>query len=111
MKMKFFIDVATGEVFSFDERQIAEGMAEGKHEMSANEVDAHKSPKPLDRNYVEAARLLAYAHPVTGCDRYKAEADAEHLAGNENAAKAAEDKLLSRREQIKKENPWPKEDV
>lgn len=66
---------------------------------------------PKTREQVNIDRLIAYADPITGCDRFKAEASAERLAGNEEAALAAEEKLLARREQIKAENPWPVEAV
>lgn len=56
---------------------------------------------------IERLRLLAYANPVTGSDRFKAEADAERLSGNEEAAAIAEQKLLARREEIKSQYPWP----
>lgn len=71
---------------------------------------AKLDPIPKTREQVNVDRLIAYAHPITGCDRFKAEADAERLAGNEEAALLAEQKLLERREQIKAENPWPVEE-
>lgn len=71
---------------------------------------ANWSAPRLSRREIEELRLRSYADPITGSDRFKAEADAERLAGNEEAALAAEQKLLDRREQIKAENPWPKEE-
>lgn len=60
-----------------------------------------------DRNVdIERKRLLAYADPITGSDRYLKEAASERAAGNEEAAVAAESKHLQRKEEIRKELPW-----
>lgn len=60
----------------------------------------------LPNNSVENARLLAYADPLKGSDRYVFEAITEREVGNEDAAVIALAKSLERKEQIKKENPW-----
>lgn len=60
------------------------------------------------REQVEMDRLFAYAHPVTGSDRLKTESDAEALRGNTAGAEAAQAAWLARREEIAKQNPWPK---
>lgn len=78
----------------------------GGRPMAAFDEQAFK----VTRESVEMARLRAYADPVTGSDRYRAEAEAERLQGNEEAAKEAEQKMLSRRTEIQTANPWPKED-
>lgn len=60
-----------------------------------------------DRNEdIERKRLLAYADPVTGSDRYLKEAASERAAGDEAAAVAAEVKHLARKDEIRKELPW-----
>lgn len=56
---------------------------------------------------VEVLRLQAYADPLTGSDRYLAEAASERIAGDEQAALAAEQKHLSRRAEIAAQYPWP----
>ena len=70
-------------------------------------VLAEPEPRVQVWEDVEIARLRAYADPVFGSDRYRAEASAERLAGNEAAAIEAEQKLLARRAEIKSQNPWP----
>ncbi|MFL6873878.1 hypothetical protein ACJ6YJ_03625 [Pseudomonas marginalis] len=55
---------------------------------------------------IDRKRRLAYADPVTGSDRYLAEAMSERAAGNEDAALAAEAALTARKEEIRKELPW-----
>lgn len=109
-EMKYYFDTDCGvRAFEADGSQdflITPDM----REMTAAEVRAHLAPAIPSRGDVEIKRLRAYADPITGCDRFKAEAYAERLSGNEEAAAIAEQKLLARREQIKAENPWPSEE-
>tara|TARA_R100000458_G_scaffold26452_2_gene23927 strand:- start:5569 stop:5931 length:363 start_codon:yes stop_codon:yes gene_type:complete len=56
---------------------------------------------------VEAARLRAYADPLTGSDRYFAEAQRESLLGNAEAADAAKALGLIRFAEIQASYPWP----
>lgn len=70
------------------------------------------APAPLPaptRAEVEAARLRAYADPLTGSDRYFAEAQRETLLGNTEAAEAAKALGLARFAEIQAEYPWPSE--
>lgn len=67
------------------------------------------SPEPLDRAAIEAARLVAYADPLTGSDRYFAEAQRESLLGNAEAADAAKALGMARFVAIQAEFPWPAE--
>jgi hypothetical protein len=67
------------------------------------------APKGPTKEEVEAARLRAYAHPVTGSDRYIAEAYAERASGNEEAAQKIDAEMTRRREEIKLQYPWPEE--
>lgn len=66
-------------------------------------------PSPPSREQVEAARLRAYADPLTGSDRYFAEAQRESLLGNAEAADAAKALGMARFAEIQAENPWPTE--
>lgn len=66
-------------------------------------------PPPPTREQIEAARLRAYADPLTGSDRYFAEAQRESLLGNAEAAEAAKALGLARFAEIQAENPWPSE--
>lgn len=63
----------------------------------------------LTRDEVERLRLRAYAEPVTGSDRYFAEAQRESLLGNAEAAEAAKARGLARFAEIQAANPWPAE--
>ncbi|HHK4358933.1 TPA: phage tail protein [Pseudomonas aeruginosa] len=66
-------------------------------------------PAPLTREQIEALRLRAYAEPLTGSDRYFAEAQRETLLGNAGAADAAKALGMARFAEIQAEFPWPAE--
>lgn len=67
-------------------------------------------PPPLPtREQIEAQRRRAYADPLTGSDRYFAEAQRESLLGNAEAAEAAKALGLARFAEIQADNPWPAE--
>lgn len=110
--MKYYKNTAGG-VFAY------ESHAEREHygtpdlvPLNAAEVESHLNPpaqKPT-REQVEIARLMAYSDPVKGSDRYRAEAEAERLQGNDEVAAIAEQKMLARRAEIQSENPWPGEE-
>lgn len=65
--------------------------------------------EPLTYEQVEALRLRAYADPITGSDRYFAEAQRETLLGNAAAADAAKALGMARFAEIQAEYPWPAE--
>lgn len=62
---------------------------------------------PPTRGQVEASRLRAYAEPITGSDRYFAEAQRETLLGNTEAAEAAKTLGMARFAEIQAQLPWP----
>lgn len=66
-------------------------------------------PSPASREQIEAARLRAYADPLTGSDRYFAEAQRESLLGNVEAADVAKALGMARFAEIQAEYPWPAE--
>jgi len=67
-------------------------------------------PAPVaTREQVEARRLVAYADPLSGSDRYFAEAQRESLLGNAEAADAAKALGMARFAEIQAEYPWPAE--
>jgi len=66
-------------------------------------------PPPPTREEVEAARLHAYADPLTGSDRHFAEANREALMGNQDAADAAKAAGVARFAEIQAAHPWPPE--
>lgn len=64
-------------------------------------------PRPApSREEVEALRLVAYAHPVDGSDRYFAEAQRMQAMG-EDGWEAMREKGIERYQQIQQEYPWP----
>lgn len=109
--MKYFKD-GSGSVFAFaadgsDDEFIAADLVP----MSESEVDAHLNPPPVppSREQIEELRLRAYAEPLTGSDRYFAEAQRETLLGNAEAAEAAKALGMARFAEIQAEFPWPAE--
>lgn len=64
-------------------------------------------PPPLSRELIEALRLRAYADPITGSDRYFAEAQRETMRGNVAAADEANANGLARFSDIQNTYPWP----
>jgi len=108
---RFFYKDKEGIVFEYDDEQARNKY--GKPEllrMSDADVQAHLTPPQSTNVEIDRARLIAYADPITGSDRFKLEADAERLSGNEEAAKAVEEKWLARRAEIAQKLPWPKEE-
>jgi len=85
----------------------------GADVMAGWTYDGHAFAEPLipvepqpTREQVEASRLRAYADPITGSDRYFAEAQRESLMGNIEAAETARQLGLTRFAEIQAENPW-----
>ncbi|CAH0152836.1 hypothetical protein [Pseudomonas mediterranea] len=74
-----------------------------------DESSPELAPKGPTEEEVNQARLRAYANPVTGSDRYIAEAYAERAAGNEESAKEIDAKMVRRRIEIKLQHPWPQD--
>lgn len=63
-------------------------------------------PVPLTTKQVEALRLRAYADPLSGSDRYFAEA-ARMQAVGENGWEAVRTQGVTRFAEIQSEYPWP----
>ena len=99
-----------GEVFGYDDYQVAIGLATDKVVMTDAEVEAHINPKPVPptQGQVEAQRLIAYADPVTGSDRWFAEATRLSIMGAaEGEIETARVSGISRYAEIQLEYPWP----
>lgn len=98
-----------GEVFAYETKQEREqfGAAE-LVAMTPEEIEAHVNPPvvPPTREQVEALRLAAYADPVTGSDRYFAEAARMNAMG-EAGADAVIAAGVARYAEIQAEYPWP----
>ena len=61
---------------------------------------------PRTQEEIEALRLRAYAEPITGSDRYFAEAQRMQIMGEEGW-EAVRDAAIARFEEIQVEYPWP----
>lgn len=74
-------------------------------------VEKIVTPEPVKPTHeqISAARRIAYAHPITGSDRFLTEAAADRLEGNEEGAKKAEANCVARRAEIAAALPWPEE--
>lgn len=110
--MKYFKDPKSGDVYAYEaDGSQDEWIKDGLLAMTDAEVTEHlrQSSPGLSREEVHAQRLIAYADPVTGSDRYMTEALAERVLGNEDSAKVAEQKCITRREEISEQYPWPAE--
>ena len=59
------------------------------------------------REEVDRRRLIAYANPSTGSDRFFAEANRLEAQGMPSEAAAAREAGVTRYEEIKAKHPWP----
>lgn len=105
----FYNDPLTQEKYEYSPEDIKNGwVRDGLVAMTAQEIDEHLNPipAPLSRDQIDTLRLLAYADPVTGSDRYFVEAlSAKDPEVAEKATAAAN----ARRSEIQAQYPWPKE--
>lgn len=84
-------------VFANPQPGIAEEWVEG----------AETSPVLPSREQVEADRLRAYSNPLTGSDRFFAEATRLEGMGDPIKAESARMQGIVRYQEIKDQNPWP----
>ncbi|MDR0276458.1 MAG: hypothetical protein LBJ37_01055 [Paucimonas sp.] len=112
--MRYYRNIESGQTYAFaadgsDDAFIPEDYVL----MTDTEVQQHLNPAPVasTRAEVEVLRLRAYADPLTGSDRYFAEAQRESLLENAEAAEAAKHQGLMRFLEIQAEFPWPDEPV
>ncbi|MCY1410895.1 hypothetical protein D9M71_262740 [compost metagenome] len=71
-----------------------------------------KAVEVITRDEVESLRLIAYANPVSGSDRYFAEAmslQAEGFAANSTEVKETKARGIARKTEIKELYPYPSE--
>lgn len=94
-----------------DERrlELLQGQAEGLEIYNRAGVLDMRPPLPPERTRaeIEALRLVAYADPHSGSDRFFAEAQREQLLGNAEAAEVAKAKGVQRFAEIRAMYPWP----
>ncbi|MBH3322998.1 hypothetical protein [Pseudomonas mosselii] len=108
--MKYYLNSKTGDVIAL----AADGsddsfLTDDLKPMNDAQLYAHLNPPltPRTREQVEALRLAAYANPLTGSDRFFAEAQRETLLGHGEAADAAKRSGLQRFAEIQASYPWP----
>lgn len=109
IKMKYF-EAENGEIFAYDEEQVSMGLGDDKRALTAAEAEAHENPPPIPKTYdqVMDARRIAYAAPLTGSDRWFAEATRlSIMGGTEDGVEATKAKGVARYNEIQLENPWP----
>ncbi|MEW9683303.1 hypothetical protein [Pseudomonas sp. TE50-2] len=110
--MKYYTSKTTGAVYSFAADGSDDGfITEDLEPMNDAQLYAHLNPPltPRTRAQVEALRLAAYANPLTGSDRFFAEAQREGLLGRAEVAEAAKLAGLQRFAEIQASYPWPAE--
>lgn len=101
----------SGDVFAYESQ--AERHQYGPPElvlMTPDEVDAHINPPPVlpTREQIEEKRLLAYSDPLSGSDRYFAEAVRLRATGApQEEIDAANAAGVQRYAEIQAEYPWP----
>lgn len=108
--MKYFKESKTGEVYAYDEMQVDLGLADDKTLLSAQELQLHLNPPiiPLTITQVDHNRKVAYANPLTGSDRWFAEANRlTIMGGTTEEIDEAKAQGAARCEEIQLENPWP----
>lgn len=107
--MIYFKRPETGEVFAYESASDRDRLGDpALVAMTESEVKAHLNPPqaPLTRAQIERLRLLAYADPVNGCDRYFSEAQRMQAMG-EDGWEAARNSGVTRFEEIQLLYPWP----
>lgn len=101
----------TGEVFAYEtEEERQEWGSDDLVKMTDDEVEAHLNPpaKPLTREQIDALRLQAYADPLTGSDRYFAEASRlQAMGAAQEEIDAANAAGANRYAEIQNAYPWP----
>lgn len=108
--MKYFFDPSVGvRAFESDDSQdflITPDM----RPLTAEELEAHLNPPSpaTTREQIEALRLYAYADPLTGSDRYFAEAVRLRAMGADQAEIDVVDAAgAARYAEIQRTYPWP----
>ena len=107
--MIYYKNPVTGEVFAYESAEDRDTFGDPSLvSMTESEVEVHLNPPrpPLTRGQVERLRLLAYADPLSGCDRYFAEAQ-RMQAMDEDGWEVARSAGVTRFEEIQLLYPWP----
>lgn len=96
-----------GEVFAYDTPEDAQQFAPaGLTEMTEQEVRTHLQDQTrMTHEQVEVLRLRAYADPLTGSDRYFAEASRMEAMGEEGW-ESVRNRGVVRYQEIQAEYPW-----
>lgn len=100
-------DPLTQEKFEYSSEDVENGLVRaGLVPLTSKEADEHlnPAPEPLSCEQVNKMRLLAFADPVTGSDRYFVEAMSSSDPDKADKAKALGN---ARRAEIQGMYPWP----
>ena len=107
----FYRDPATGVVYEYDDQQVESGFVlDSLVPMTAEEIEAHlnHASVPMTVEEVERLRLVAYADPITGSDRFFAEAARlQAIGGTTDEIEAARAAGAARYAEIQGQYPWP----
>lgn len=106
--MKYFKD-KNGVVFSFDDDGSQDGfISSDMTEMSNQEIAEHLATPSPTRADIEAMRQISYADPLTGSDRFFAEAArAEAMGESVEEVKRLKAAGVARANEIAAMHPWP----
>lgn len=99
------------QVFAFSDDQM-ECVLDDMELMTPEEVESHLNPPSpnLTKHDIEMARLMAYADPVFGSDRYFSEATRlQAIGAQQSEIEAATAAGVARATEIAAMNPWPNE--
>lgn len=107
--MKYFREEASGKIYAYEDDGSQDSLISGDMvPLSNEEVIAHTSPSAITRDQIEALRLLAYADPINGSDRYFSEASRLTAIGaSQQEIDAAKKAGIDRCREIKEQYPWP----
>lgn len=100
------------EITNAEHAALIEGQSQGKCIVAdANgrpTLQDQPPPEPPTREQIEALRLQAYADPITGSDRYFAEASRlQAMGAAQEEIDAANAAGVKRYAEIQGEHPWP----
>lgn len=108
---KYYRNPETGEVYAYEaDGSQDEYIKPSLSRMADAEVQAHLNPPipSLTREQIEALRLRAYADPLTGSDRYFAEASRlQAMGAAQEKIDAASAAGANRYAEIQNAYPWP----
>ena len=110
MRMIYYKEIETGEYYAYDEEQVSGGFVrKGLIQLNEQETFEHINKKSvLSLDDVTNNRRMEYANPLTGSDRWFAEAARlAAMSATQEEVDAAKQKGIARYNEIQLEHPWP----